>query len=91
MTKPPPEATLHFTLADLAISPLNVRFNEADANAVEALSASIVEQGLLEQLLIHPALEGAKWAKRTKACSRFQTAHTNSTSGSPTANTAARR
>lgn len=71
MTKPPPEATLHFTLADLAISPLNVRFNEADANAVEALSASIVEQGLLEQLLIHPAPEGAKWAKRTKACAKF--------------------
>lgn len=71
MTKPPPEATLHFTLADLAISPLNVRFNEADANAVEALSASIVEQGLLEQLLIHPAPEGAKWAKRTKACAKY--------------------
>lgn len=71
MTKPPPEATLHFTLADLAISPLNVRFNKADANAVEALSASIVEQGLLEQLLIHPAPEGAKWAKRTKACAKF--------------------
>lgn len=71
MTTPPPEATLHFTLADLAISPLNVRFNEADANAVEALSASIVEQGLLEQLLIHPAPEGAKWAKRTKACAKF--------------------
>ena len=71
MTKSPPEATLHFTLADLAISPLNVRFNEADANAVEALSASIVEQGLLEQLLIHPAPEGAKWARRTKDCSKF--------------------
>lgn len=71
MIKPPPEATLHFTLADLAISPLNVRFNEADANAVEALSASIVEQGLLEQLLIHPAPGGAKWAKRTKACAKF--------------------
>ncbi len=71
MTPPPPESTLHFTLADLAISPLNVRFNETDANAVEALSASIVEQGLLEQLLIHPAPEGAKWAKRTKDCSKF--------------------
>ena len=71
MTKPPPEATLHFTLADLAISPLNVRFNEADANAVEALSASIVEQGLLEQLLIHPAPEGAKWVRRTKACAKY--------------------
>lgn len=71
MTNFPPESTLHFTLADLAISPLNVRFNEADANAVEALSASIVEQGLLEQLLIHPAPEGAKWAKRTKACAKY--------------------
>lgn len=71
MTPPPPESTLHFTLADLAISPLNVRFNEADANAVEALSASIVEQGLLEQLLIHPAPEGAKWAKRSKDCVKY--------------------
>lgn len=71
MTPPPPETTLHFTLADLAISPLNVRYNESDANAVEALSASIVEQGLLEQLLIHPAPDGAKWAKRTKECSKF--------------------
>lgn len=66
-----PEPALFFTLADLAISPLNVRFNESDANAVEALSASIVEQGLLEQLLIHPAPEGAKWAKRSKACAKF--------------------
>lgn len=71
MTTPPPDTTLSFTLADLAISPLNVRFNEADANAVEALSASIVEQGLLEQLLIHPAPEGAKWARRTKACAKY--------------------
>lgn len=63
---PAAETTLSFTLADLAISPLNVRFNEKDANAVEALSASIVEQGLLEQLLIHPAPEGAKWAQRAK-------------------------
>lgn len=68
MTTPPPDPTIHLTLADLAISPLNVRFNEADANAVEALSASIAEQGLLEQLLIHPAPEGAKWAKRSKTC-----------------------
>lgn len=68
MTTPPPDATVHLTLADLAISPLNVRYNESDANAVEALSASIVEQGLLEQLLIHPAPEGAKWAKRSKNC-----------------------
>lgn len=71
MTTPPPDTTVHLTLADLAISPLNVRYNESDANAVEALSASIVEQGLLEQLLIHPAPEGAKWARRTKDCSRF--------------------
>ncbi len=68
MTTPPPDATVHLTLADLAISPLNVRYNESDANAVEALSASIVEQGLLEQLLIHPAPEGAKWARRSKIC-----------------------
>jgi ParB/RepB/Spo0J family partition protein len=71
MTNPPPDTTISFTLADLAISPLNVRFNEQDANAVEALSASIVEQGLLEQLLIHPAPEGAKWAKRTLACAKY--------------------
>lgn len=71
MTTPPPDTTVHLTLADLAISPLNVRYNESDANAVEALSSSIVEQGLLEQLLIHPAPEGAKWAKRTKQCSNF--------------------
>lgn len=68
MTPPPPDATVHLTLADLAISPLNVRYNESDANAVEALSASIVELGVLEQLLIHPAPEGAKWAKRAKNC-----------------------
>ena len=71
MTNPPPDTTISFTLADLAISPLNVRFNEQDANAVEALSASIVEQGLLEQLLIHPAPEGAKWAKRTSTCAKY--------------------
>lgn len=67
---PAAETTLSFTLADLAISPLNVRFNEKDANAVEALSASIVEQGLLEQLLIHPAPEGAKWAQRAKGSAK---------------------
>jgi ParB family chromosome partitioning protein len=71
VTQQPPDTTLTFTLADLAISPLNVRFNEKDANAVEALSASIVEQGLLEQLLIHPAPDGAKWAKRSKDCSKY--------------------
>lgn len=58
--------TLSLTLADLAISPLNVRFSEKDANAVEALSASIVELGLLEQLLIHPAPDGAPWAERAE-------------------------
>lgn len=71
MTTPPPDPAINFTLADLAISPLNVRFNEQDANAVEALSASIVEQGLLEQLLIHPAPENARWAKRSKECAKF--------------------
>lgn len=55
---------LTLRLADLAISPLNVRFYEKDANAVEALSASIAEVGLLEQLIIHPAEEGAAWAER---------------------------
>ena len=55
---------LNLTLADLAISPLNVRFPEKDAETVEALSASIVEQGLLEQLLVHPAPEDGPWAER---------------------------
>ena len=52
-----------FTLEQLAISPLNVRFNEEDCAAVEALSASIVAEGLLQPLVLHPVPEGADWAE----------------------------
>ncbi len=52
----------NFTLEQLAISPLNVRFNEEDCAAVEALSASIVAEGLLQPLVLHPAPKGADWA-----------------------------
>jgi ParB family chromosome partitioning protein len=43
-----------FTHAELVKSPLNVRTNDEDANAVDALSASIVAEGLLEPLVVHP-------------------------------------
>lgn len=52
-----------FTFDELAVSPLNVRFNEEDCQAVEALSASIVEQGLIQSLSLHPVPECADWAK----------------------------
>ncbi len=55
-----------FTLDQLAISPLNVRFNEEDCAAVEALSASIVAEGLLQPLVLHPAPTGADWAGPAK-------------------------
>ncbi|MEM6907199.1 MAG: ParB/RepB/Spo0J family partition protein [Pseudomonadota bacterium] len=50
------------TITDLAVSPLNVRFNERDACAVDALAASIVAEGLLQPLLVHPAPTEADWA-----------------------------
>ena len=59
VANPAPEI---FTLDQLVISPLNVRFNEADCAAVEALSASIVAEGLLQSLVVHPVPPKAKWA-----------------------------
>ncbi|WP_375290880.1 ParB/RepB/Spo0J family partition protein [Qipengyuania sp.] len=56
----PPERS--FTLDELAISPLNVRFNEEDCAAVEALQASIVAEGLIQALTLHPVPPGADWA-----------------------------
>jgi ParB/RepB/Spo0J family partition protein len=55
-----------YTHAELAISPLNVRYNEEDCAAVEVLAASIVEEGQLQQLLLHTAPKGAKWAGKAK-------------------------
>lgn len=53
-----------FIHADLIVSPLNVRFNESDANAVEALSASIVAEGLLQPLIVHPIPDGVDWREK---------------------------
>ncbi|WP_338445923.1 ParB/RepB/Spo0J family partition protein [Pelagerythrobacter marensis] len=55
-----------YTHAELAISPLNVRYNEEDCAAVEVLAASIVEEGQLQQLLLHTAPPKAKWAGKAK-------------------------
>lgn len=46
----------------LAISPLNVRYNEEDCAAVEALAAAIVREGQLQQIVLHTAPAGAEWA-----------------------------
>ncbi|MFA7604515.1 MAG: ParB/RepB/Spo0J family partition protein [Novosphingobium sp.] len=43
-----------FTIDQLCVSPLNVRINERDANAVEALAANIEARGLLFPLIVHP-------------------------------------
>lgn len=53
-----------FTIDQLAISPLNVRFNEVAIEAVEALQRQIVAEGLLQGLTLHSAPKGAAWAKR---------------------------
>lgn len=55
-----------YTHAELAISPLNVRYNEEDCAAVEVLATSIVEEGQLQQLLLHTAPKGAEWAGGAK-------------------------
>lgn len=54
---------LSFTFDQLAVSPLNVRFNEEDCAEVEALAASIVGEGLIQPLSLHPAPKGCAWAK----------------------------
>lgn len=54
---------LSFTFDQLAVSPLNVRFNEEDCAEVEALAASIVGEGLIQPLSLHPAPKNAAWAK----------------------------
>lgn len=51
-----------FTIDQLAISPLNVRFNEVAIEKVDALRAQIVAEGLLQPLVIHPVPKRAKWA-----------------------------
>ena len=55
--------TENFTFSELAVSPLNVRFNEEDCAEVDALAASIVGEGLIQPLALHPVPKGAKWAK----------------------------
>lgn len=52
-----------FTWNELAVSPLNIRFNEEDCAAVAPLAASIVENGLLEPLLLHTIEGEPAWAK----------------------------
>lgn len=55
-----------FSIDQLAISPLNVRFNEEDCEAVDALQASIVAEGLIQSLTLHPVPKGAKWAGKAQ-------------------------
>lgn len=57
---------LVFAAEDLVVSPLNVRFNEDAITHVEALAASIVAEGLLQPLILHPVPEGADWAEGAK-------------------------
>lgn len=47
------------TIDELRLSQLNVRTNEEDANATEALQASILAHGLFQPLIVHP-MKGAK-------------------------------
>lgn len=47
-----------FTLADLALSPLNARKTRT-AEAVETMAASIKAQGVLQPLVVHP-IDGNK-------------------------------
>ncbi|NJC33898.1 ParB/RepB/Spo0J family partition protein [Sphingomonas jejuensis] len=41
-------------IAQIEVSPFNVRTNEVDANDVAGLEASILENGLLEPIIVHP-------------------------------------
>lgn len=56
-------STRTFTHEELAVSPLNVRFNEEDANAVTALAASIVQDGLIQPLTLHTIKGKPDWSK----------------------------
>lgn len=56
------QQTRRYRHAELAISPLNVRYNEEDCEAVEALAAAIVREGQLQQIVLHTAPAGAAWA-----------------------------
>lgn len=49
-----------FTLADLCLSPLNVRTNMEDGDATAALEASIPALGLLFPLVVHPFASAPK-------------------------------
>lgn len=51
-----------FTIDQLAISPLNVRFDEVAIEKVDTLRQQIVAEGLLQGLTLHPAPAGAEWA-----------------------------
>lgn len=42
------------SIAQIEVSPFNVRTNEVDANDVAGLEASILENGLLEPIIVHP-------------------------------------
>jgi ParB family chromosome partitioning protein len=57
----PVQPTLaNVTIDRLAVSPLNVRTNREDAEATEALEASIEARGLLLPLVVHPLREEAQ-------------------------------
>jgi len=47
-----------FTIAELRLSPHNVRLNEADANDTAWLEDNILSQGLIFPLIVHPMDDG---------------------------------
>lgn len=49
----------HLLIGQLALSPFNVRTNQADATATAALEASILADGLLHALQVHPLADPA--------------------------------
>jgi ParB/RepB/Spo0J family partition protein len=64
------------TIDQLCLSPLNVRLNQQDATATIAMERSLLEQGQLEPILVHP-LKGnsKKWGSH--AGGRRYRAYTN--------------
>lgn len=50
----------YLLIGQLALSPFNVRANQADATATAALEASILADGLLHALQVHPLHDTAK-------------------------------
>lgn len=57
----PASTRLTATVDQIVVSPLNVRKCDEDAQAVDALAASIAHVGLLEPLIVHPCA-GEPWA-----------------------------